>query len=83
MLGAQPIVYDHLGLIQQRTGNRSSNNAPRNKYLAADGKWLAVSTSAQSVAERVLRLVGHPEMIEEPWCVRYNISGARSSTCYR
>jgi crotonobetainyl-CoA:carnitine CoA-transferase CaiB-like acyl-CoA transferase len=28
---------------------------------------VAVSASAQSVAERVLRLVGHPEVTEEPW----------------
>ncbi len=67
VLGGQPTVYDQLGIIQQRTGNRSSNNAPRNTYRAADGKWLAVSTSAQSIAERVLRLVGRPELIEEPW----------------
>jgi formyl-CoA transferase len=67
ILGAQPTVYDQIGVIQQRTGNRSSNNAPRNTYRAADGTWLAVSTSAQSVAERLLRLVGRPDLIEEPW----------------
>jgi formyl-CoA transferase len=67
VLGGQPTVYDQLGIIQQRTGNRSSNNAPRNTYRAADGKWLAVSTSAQSIAERVLHLVGRPESIAEPW----------------
>jgi len=60
-------VYDQLGVIQPRTGNRSVNNAPRNTYRSRDGRWLAVSTSAQAVAERVLRLVGHPEVIGEPW----------------
>jgi len=67
ILGAQPTVYDQLGVIQGRTGNRSSNNAPRNTYRTAEGAWLAVSTSAQSVAERVMRLVGRPELIDEPW----------------
>jgi crotonobetainyl-CoA:carnitine CoA-transferase CaiB-like acyl-CoA transferase len=67
VLGPQPIWYDQLGYVQPRTGNRSANNAPRNTYRTADGAWLAVSTSAQSVAERVLRLVGHPEFIDEPW----------------
>ena len=66
-LGPQPIVYDQLGEIQQRTGNRSVNNAPRNTYRTSDGKWVAVSTSANRIAERVLRLVGHPEVIDEPW----------------
>lgn len=67
MLGPQILWHDQLGYVQPRTGNRSANNAPRNTYRTADGKWLAVSTSAQSIAERVVRLVGHPEFIDEPW----------------
>ena len=67
VLGPQVIAYDQLGEIQQRRGNRSSNNAPRNTYITADGKWLAISTSAQAIAERVMRLVGRPELIDEPW----------------
>ncbi|TXL92605.1 CoA transferase [Streptomyces sp. IB2014 016-6] len=67
VLGPQPLWYDQLGYVQPRTGNRSRNNAPRNTYRTADGSWLAVSTSAQSVAERVMRLVGRQELIDEPW----------------
>jgi crotonobetainyl-CoA:carnitine CoA-transferase CaiB-like acyl-CoA transferase len=67
VLGPQPIVYDQLGEVQQRTGNRSVNNAPRNTYRTSDGKWVAVSTSANSIAERVMHLVGKPELIDEPW----------------
>lgn len=67
ILGPQPTVYDQLGIVQQRSGNRSVNNAPRNTYLTRDGKWLAISTSATSIAERVVRLVGHPEYVAEPW----------------
>ncbi len=67
ILGPQPIVYDQLGVVQERTGNRSVNNAPRNTYRTADGKWVAISTSTQSIAERAMRLVGHPEVIDEPW----------------
>ncbi|MBK3636555.1 CoA transferase [Streptomyces sp. MBT97] len=67
VLGPQPLWYDQLGYVQARTGNRSANNAPRNTYRTADGGWVAVSTSAQSVAERVMRLVGRPDLIDEPW----------------
>jgi formyl-CoA transferase len=67
ILGAQVSAFDQLGIVQQRTGNRSVDNAPRNTYKTRDGKWVAISTSAQSIAERVLRLVGHPEVIDEPW----------------
>jgi crotonobetainyl-CoA:carnitine CoA-transferase CaiB-like acyl-CoA transferase len=67
ILGPQPTAYDQLGVVQERNGNRSVNNAPRNTYETKDGRWVAVSTSAQSVAERVMRLVGREELIDEPW----------------
>ncbi|MCA1834107.1 MAG: CaiB/BaiF CoA transferase family protein [Actinomycetota bacterium] len=66
-LGPQIVAYDQLGILQARTGNRSENNAPRNAYETKDGKWVAISTSADSIAERVMHLVGRPELIEEPW----------------
>jgi crotonobetainyl-CoA:carnitine CoA-transferase CaiB-like acyl-CoA transferase len=67
LLGPQATVYGLLGEVQPRTGNRSVNNAPRNTYRTSDGKWIAISTSAQSIAERVMTLVGAPELIDEPW----------------
>jgi crotonobetainyl-CoA:carnitine CoA-transferase CaiB-like acyl-CoA transferase len=67
VLGAQASAYDQLGEIAKRTGNRSTNNAPRNTYQTCDGKWVAVSTSATSVARRVMALVGHPEVVDEDW----------------
>ncbi|MFD9005949.1 CaiB/BaiF CoA transferase family protein [Streptomyces sp. NPDC059582] len=67
VLGPQPLWYDQLGHVQPRTGNRSQNNAPRGTYRTADGTWVAVSTSAQSIAERLMHLVGRPELIDEPW----------------
>src|SRR5829696_3806129 len=66
-VGPGPTVYDQIGVVEHRHGNRSTNNAPRNTYRTKDGHWVAVSTSAQAVAERVLRLVGHSEVIDEPW----------------
>ncbi len=66
-VGPGPSVYDQLGVVGTRHGNRSTNNAPRNAYRTSDEHWVAVSTSAQAIAERVMRLVGHPEVITEPW----------------
>lgn len=66
-LGNQALVYQQLGVKQPRLGNRSTNNAPRNTYRTRDGKWVAVSTSADRIAERVMTLVGHPEVVEEDW----------------
>ncbi|WP_084963421.1 CaiB/BaiF CoA transferase family protein [Thermoactinospora rubra] len=67
LLGPQMTAYRALGVVPRRTGNRSSSNAPRNTYRTRDGRWLAVSTSAQTVAERVMRLVGRPDLAAQPW----------------
>jgi crotonobetainyl-CoA:carnitine CoA-transferase CaiB-like acyl-CoA transferase len=66
-LGAQLTVYDQLGTKPARLGNRSNNNAPRNVYQCRDGRWVAVSAPVSSVAERVLRLVGRPDLVAQPW----------------
>jgi crotonobetainyl-CoA:carnitine CoA-transferase CaiB-like acyl-CoA transferase len=67
ILGPGPSAYDQLGLVPGRNGNRSVNNAPRNAYMTRDRRWVAISASATSIAERVMRLVGHPDVAEEPW----------------
>jgi len=67
ILGPGPTAYDQLGAIPGRHGNRSPNNAPRNAYLTRDGRWVAISASATSIAERVMRLVGRPDVIAQPW----------------
>ncbi len=67
VLGGQTTVYDQTGFIQTRSGNRSVNNAPRNTYKTRDGKWLAMSTASQSIAERVMDMIGKPEVAKESW----------------
>lgn len=67
LLGGQITAYDQLGVLQPRSGNRSVNNAPRNVYRTGDGDWVAVSTSSQSIAERVMRLVDRADLVDEPW----------------
>ncbi len=67
LLGPQVSAFDANGTLQRRTGNRSSHNAPRNVYRTSDDAWVAVSASATSVAERVLRLVGRADLVEQEW----------------
>jgi crotonobetainyl-CoA:carnitine CoA-transferase CaiB-like acyl-CoA transferase len=65
---ALPIVrYDQLGIAGERTGNRSINTAPRNTYRTKDGKWIGVSAATNELAARIVRLVGRPDLAEEPW----------------
>jgi crotonobetainyl-CoA:carnitine CoA-transferase CaiB-like acyl-CoA transferase len=67
ILGAQATGYDQLGIVQGRIGNQTPNNAPRNTYRTSDGRWIAISTSTNAIAERVMRLVGRPDFVDEPW----------------
>lgn len=67
LLGPQALVYDQLGIVPGRNGSSTEWTAPRNVYQASDGTWFGLSASSQSIAERVMHLVGHPEVIDEPW----------------
>ena len=66
VLGPQPLAYDQLGTIQQRMGNRSDNNAPRNTYQTRDGKWVAISTNSPAIVTRVLTLCGGEDAANDP-----------------
>jgi len=55
---SQIVEYDQNGTLHPPQGNRIGDSAPRGAYVCADGKWLALSASTQSIAERVLRVVG-------------------------
>lgn len=66
ILGPQPLQYDQLGEVEKRSGNRSTISAPRNVYQTADGRWVAVSASTQSVAARMFEAIGRPDLLEDP-----------------
>ncbi|WP_063890787.1 CaiB/BaiF CoA transferase family protein [Sciscionella sediminilitoris] len=66
-LGAQLSEYEQFGVKPARLGNRSNNNAPRGVYRCVDDRWVAISAPSRAVAERVVRLVGRPELAEQPW----------------
>ncbi len=74
ILGPQATVYDQLGIIQERMGNSIPFVCPRNMYKTADGHWVALSASAESIAHRVFQIIGRPEMTSDP---RYSTNAAR------
>jgi crotonobetainyl-CoA:carnitine CoA-transferase CaiB-like acyl-CoA transferase len=66
ILGPQAAAYRLTGELKPRTGSRSTNTAPRNAYRCQDGLYVALSASTQKMAERTLRAVGRPELIDDP-----------------
>jgi crotonobetainyl-CoA:carnitine CoA-transferase CaiB-like acyl-CoA transferase len=65
MLGIYLVEYDQLGLVAQRHGNRTAS-APRNTYATADGRWIAIAGSTQSITVRLFEAIGRPELIADP-----------------
>ena len=46
------------GYEQPRLGSGIPYSVPRNTYRCRDGRWVAISTTAESVAQRLMALVG-------------------------
>jgi crotonobetainyl-CoA:carnitine CoA-transferase CaiB-like acyl-CoA transferase len=57
-MGPLPSAYAMSGYLQPRLGSGIPYSVPRGTWRCADGRWVAVSTSAESVAARVMELIG-------------------------
>jgi len=66
ILGPEAALYKLTQTIEPRVGSRSNNTAPRNVYETSDGRFIAISASIQSMAERLYRAIGRADMIEDP-----------------
>ena len=58
MMGPLVSAYGALGYLMPRMGSRLPYTVPRSCYECADGRWVAVSTTADAVARRVMVLIG-------------------------
>jgi crotonobetainyl-CoA:carnitine CoA-transferase CaiB-like acyl-CoA transferase len=57
-MGPLPSAYGLGGYLQPRLGSGIPYSVPRGTWQCGDGQWIAVSTSAETVARRVLELLG-------------------------
>ncbi len=62
LMGADFLIYALSGVPPIPTGNESHYTAPRNSYQTRDGKWAVLSASSQAPFERLMDLVGRPEL---------------------
>lgn len=65
-LGPQIANFRLTGRAQKRLGSKVEVAAPRNIYETRDGGFIALSASTQATAERVFRVIGRPELIDDP-----------------
>ena len=58
LMGPLISLYELTGQMQERLGSGLPYSVPRGTYQCSDGHWIGVSTSSDSVAARVLNLLG-------------------------
>ena len=58
MMGPVISLYQLTGELQPRLGSGLPYTVPRGVYQCADGKWVGVSASSDSVAARVMKILG-------------------------
>ena len=74
VLGPEAAIYRMTGTVRERTGSGSHISAPRNVYRCADGKYIAISGSTETMARRIFRAIGCADMIED---ARFSTNSAR------
>lgn len=74
ILGDAVLNYTATGEIMQRHGNASGAASPRGIYQAADGGWLSIAASNQSIALRLFDAMGRPDLRDDE---RYATNAAR------
>jgi formyl-CoA transferase len=65
-LGAEFLSYSLTGEIPEPIGNELRAAAPRNNYRTKEGKWIAMSCSAQKPWETLAKAMGQAELIDDP-----------------
>jgi crotonobetainyl-CoA:carnitine CoA-transferase CaiB-like acyl-CoA transferase len=58
LMGPVVAAWRMCGYLQPRLGSGIPYSVPRGTYRTADDKWVAISASAESVARRVMALIG-------------------------
>jgi crotonobetainyl-CoA:carnitine CoA-transferase CaiB-like acyl-CoA transferase len=58
LMGPLISLYELTGQMQERLGSGLPYSVPRGTYQCKDGAWVGLSTSSDSVARRVMKLLG-------------------------
>ena len=58
LMGPMMSLWETRGELVPRLGSGIAYSVPRGTYRCGDGQWVAISTSAESVAVRVMDLIG-------------------------
>jgi crotonobetainyl-CoA:carnitine CoA-transferase CaiB-like acyl-CoA transferase len=55
-------AYDKHGYVRQRMGPGTVNVVPHSHYPTRDGRWIAIACTSDKIFERLVKLMGCPEV---------------------
>jgi crotonobetainyl-CoA:carnitine CoA-transferase CaiB-like acyl-CoA transferase len=58
--------FDGAGVVRGPSGSTITGIVPSNTYLCADGKYVVIGANGDSLFQRLMRAIGHPQMADDP-----------------
>lgn len=58
--------YDVAGIVRERSGAALPGIAPSNTYRCRDNAYIVIGGNSDAIFKRLMRLLGHPELAEDP-----------------
>jgi crotonobetainyl-CoA:carnitine CoA-transferase CaiB-like acyl-CoA transferase len=67
------VDYDLNNHIMERGGTKNPAVAPNDIYKTSDGIWIVLPASTQNMFRRLMEVIGHPELIDDPKFISNNV----------
>jgi crotonobetainyl-CoA:carnitine CoA-transferase CaiB-like acyl-CoA transferase len=58
--------FDGAGVVRGPSGSTITGIVPSNTYICGDGKYVVIGANGDSLFQRLMRAIGHPQMAEDP-----------------
>lgn len=66
IVDALPVEYERSGVARAPAGNRATYTAPSNMYRSADGAWVTLVASSDTIFARLCRAMDRPALPDDP-----------------
>lgn len=70
-------AHDKLGIVPMREGPNLPSMAPNSSYPTRDGGFVLIAANSNPTFERLVRLMGQPELLQDPRFASIRVRGER------
>jgi crotonobetainyl-CoA:carnitine CoA-transferase CaiB-like acyl-CoA transferase len=72
-------AFEKLGFVPTRVGPNLPTMAPNSLYPTRDGSWMLIAANSDAIFDRLVRLMGQPELLHDPRFCSIRTRGHRSN----